>query len=212
MKHRKGLSWIVIGVFLFSGCSQYNELIKMNERQRATIQSLTSEVDRLNRDIDQLSESQQGLQSTKAELERQLQDQIQSGDLGVEMKGRGLVVTILNNILFDSGKAEIKASAANTLMTVGKEINQVADEQVIYVEGHTDSDPIRHAKFKSNWELSTTRATEVVHFLVNKAGVSPKRVVASGYGEFRPTASNATQEGKAKNRRVEIIISPESKT
>ena len=207
MKINQILGITLLSLFL-SGCSQYSELVKMNERQRATIQSLTMEMDRLNQELDQMSETRTGLEATQRELERKLQEQIQSGNLDIQMQGRGLVVTILNKILFDSGKAEVKTTAATTLQTLGSEINQLDKSQIVYVEGHTDSDPIKHSKFKSNWELSTTRATEVIHHLIDKVGVSPDRLAAAGYGEYRPVASNATAGGKAKNRRVEIIISP----
>jgi len=195
-------------LLLFSGCTQYNELVKMNERQRATIQSLTMEIDRLNQDLDQVSQAQTGLEKTKEDLERQLQEQIKSGDLDIEMRNRGLVVTILNNILFDSGKSVLKNTAKQTLSTIGNEINRLDDRQIVYVEGHTDSDPIKRSNFRSNWELSTARATEVIHYLMEGVKVSPKRLAAVGYGEHRPVATNKTAQGKGKNRRVEIIISP----
>ena len=79
---------------------------------------------------------------------------------------------------------------------------------MIYVEGHTDNDPIRHSGWKSNWELSTARSTEVIHYLAEQANVEPQRLVAAGYSEFHPVAVNDNPAGKQKNRRVDIIISP----
>ena len=171
-------------------------------------QTLTNEINRLNQDVNSLSQSTSSLSQTKEDLERRLKDQINSGDLAIQMQGRGLVVTIANNILFDSGKTEVRSSAASTLNTLGDEINKLEASQVVFVEGHTDNDPIKHSNFKSNWELSTTRATEVIHYLVSNVGVDPSQLAASGFGEYRPVASNDTRQGKAKNRRVEIIISP----
>ena len=76
------------------------------------------------------------------------------------------------------------------------------------MEGHTDNEPIKYSGWKSNWELSTARATSVLHYLVDDKGVNPKLVKAVGYGEFRPVAANDTPEGRQLNRRVEIVIQP----
>ncbi|MFC1809187.1 flagellar motor protein MotB [Candidatus Omnitrophota bacterium] len=194
--------------FLFVGCAQNRELIKSNARQRALIQSLSSEVERLQQELDKVSEMGAGLEQTKLELEEKLKAQVQQGDLAVTLDDRGVVVTILNKILFESGKTDIKESAKETLSLLSSSIRNLAEGQVVYIEGHTDSDPILKSGFKSNWELSTARATEVIHYVVDNFNVDPQMLVASGYGEFRAVASNATVEGKAKNRRVEVIISP----
>ena len=124
------------------------------------------------------------------------------------MEDRGLVVTVLDQILFDPGKTTLKSKAKETLSKVADILKKNVQDNIVYVEGHTDSDPIKHSGFKSNWELSTTRATEVVHFFVDEQKVTPERLVACGYGEYHPVASNKTAAGKVQNRRVEIVISP----
>ena len=78
----------------------------------------------------------------------------------------------------------------------------------IGIEGYTDDVPIKHSGWKSNWELSTARSLSVLHFLVNEKGISPERLSAIGFGEYRPVASNDTKEGRKLNRRVEIVIQP----
>jgi chemotaxis protein MotB len=86
-------------------------------------------------------------------------------------------------------------------------LKEVADRD-IGIEGHTDNQPIKYSGWKSNWELSMARATSVLHYLVDKKGLAPQRVAATGYGEYRPVATNDTEEGRRLNRRVEIVILP----
>jgi chemotaxis protein MotB len=81
-------------------------------------------------------------------------------------------------------------------------------ENQIGIEGHTDNEPIKYSGWKSNWELSTARALSVLHYLIDEKGISPYRISAIGYGEYRPVTSNNTKEGRQLNRRVEIVILP----
>ena len=124
-----------------------------------------------------------------------------------EEKGK-LVITMLDKILFDSGRADIKKMARPVLAKLGKILKEYDDREVL-IKGHTDSDPISTLIFPSNWELSAHRATTVLRYFVKRHHISPKRISAAGYGEFRPVASNATIGGKAKNRRVEVILLPQ---
>jgi chemotaxis protein MotB len=118
---------------------------------------------------------------------------------------RGLVVRVLtDNLLFDSGSATLKPGADQLLDEVGQLLN-LDKSHPITVEGHTDNQPISNAQFPSNWELSTTRATNVVRFLISR-GVSAYRLGAVGYADLHPIASNATAAGRAQNRRVEIVL------
>ena len=118
---------------------------------------------------------------------------------------RGLVVRVLtDNLLFDSGSATLQPGADQLLDEVGQLLN-LDKSHPITVEGHTDNQPIANAQFPSNWELSTTRATNVVRFLISQ-GVSAYRLGAVGYADLHPIASNATAAGRAQNRRVEIVL------
>lgn len=121
-----------------------------------------------------------------------------------EITERGLTIHVKDYALFESGKANLKPEAKAVLEAVVDEIGPVGNHVVI--EGHTDNVPINTAKFPSNWELSTARATNVVRFLVEKKDYMPERISARGFGEFRPVSSNASAEGRAMNRRVDIVI------
>lgn len=117
---------------------------------------------------------------------------------------RGLVVSLKEAGFFDSGSSKLKSNSTQTLRSIADALNQYSNR--FRVEGHTDSVPIRSAEFRSNWELSTARATNVVHFLIDSADFSPTSLSAVGYGEFQPITDNATPEQRAKNRRVDIVV------
>lgn len=191
-----------------AGCSKNKDLERVNSEQASTIKGLNHEIKRLNEELDQLLRSREDLQKAKEDLEKKLKDELASGNLSLSMQDRGLVVTVLDRVLFDSGKAELKESSKMTLKKVGEILDQKVGKNMIYVEGHTDNIPIRLSAWRSNWELSTARATEVIHFFVDQEGLDPRRLAATGYGEFHPVAENESAEGRLKNRRVEIVISP----
>lgn len=117
---------------------------------------------------------------------------------------RGLVISLKEAGFFDSGSAKLKHESIATLRGIAEGLQQYANR--FRVEGHTDSVPTRSSEFRSNWELSTARATNVIHFLVESAGFSPNVLSAVGYGEFQPLVANDTQEQRAKNRRVDIVV------
>lgn len=125
--------------------------------------------------------------------------------VGFRQESRGLVVTVVTDqLLFQSGSAEIQPEGADILAQVAAAVRGLPNQ--IAIEGHTDPAPIATAQFPSNWELSTARASSVLRFLVDVAGLDPGRLTASGYADTRPIADNATPEGRAKNRRVEIVV------
>lgn len=127
------------------------------------------------------------------------------GTLELRQEARGLVVTIVaDNVLFEPGSSSIRAEGREILGQVGKVVNSVPND--VIVEGHTDSVPISTYRFRSNWELSTSRATGVLQYLVNDSGLDPRRISASGYADQKPIDTNETAEGRARNRRVEITI------
>ncbi|MFH1892438.1 MAG: flagellar motor protein MotB [Candidatus Zixiibacteriota bacterium] len=131
-------------------------------------------------------------------------DQIPADAISTEVGERGLTIHIKDRALFESGKADLKEIAREVLSAVANEIGNIGNH--ICVEGHTDNMPINTSAFPSNWELSTARATNVVRFLVEDNGLSPERISARGFGEFRPVASNASDKGRNLNRRVDIVI------
>ncbi|MER2175167.1 MAG: flagellar motor protein MotB [Carnobacterium sp.] len=122
----------------------------------------------------------------------------------VEYDQDGIYVNIQESILFGSGSAIIADSGKNTLNNLGELIQQFDNEVVI--EGYTDNVPMHNANFSSNWELSTSRALSVLRYLSEERKVDPTRLSAKGYGEYHPTVPNDSEENKAKNRRVNIVI------
>jgi chemotaxis protein MotB len=148
------------------------------------------------------------VQSTYDELVGKLEQEIERGEVRIsELKGK-LTVNVVDKILFDSGKAELKPAGVKVLQQIGDILNSAVDKN-IQVEGHTDNVPISGSlttKYPSNWELSTARATTVLHFLQDRVGVSGERLSAVGYGEYQPISSNATAEGRAENRRIQIVL------
>ncbi len=210
MGDTRRLALLLVGAcaVLAAGCARNKDMEALNRRQATTIVSLNNEIARLNDELDAMSQSKEGLAAAKAELEKKFRDELAGGDIKLAMTDRGVVLTVLDRVLFDAGKAEIKTSAQDTLQKIVDTLGRTARGNRIFVEGHTDSDPIRVSGWKSNWELSTTRATEVIHYFED-LGLDPAQLAASGYGEFNPVTDNTTSEGKEENRRVEIVITPQ---
>jgi len=156
--------------------------------------------------ISQLKSKLTDLERAKAELESRLRSEIDDKEVNVEMSDKGLVITFVSEVLFDSGKADLLENSFSKLDKVASVLKTTVSDLDVGIEGHTDNVPIKHSGWKSNWELSSARALSVLHYLEDKEGISPKRLSATGYGEFRPISSNTTKTGKQKNRRVEIVI------
>ncbi len=153
------------------------------------------------------------LKATTDSLEEKLKAEIQKGEIRVSQVEGRIKVDLVDKVLFDSGKAELSARGAEVLSRVANVLSRVEDRR-IQVSGHTDDAPIVNElknQYPSNWELSAARAVNVVRHLAEKGGVSPKRLVAAGHGEFEPVASNASPRGRAQNRRIEILLIPELK-
>lgn len=137
---------------------------------------------------------------------KRFQDMIKSGAIKVAVRDGRLVVELSEKILFDSGRAKLKKDGEKALSAVTAILKQVTDRN-FQVAGHTDNVAIRTRRFRSNWELSTARAVNVVKFM-QEEGLDPKRLSAAGYGQNSPVASNDTPEGRAQNRRIEIVLQP----
>jgi chemotaxis protein MotB len=134
-----------------------------------------------------------------------LKKMVDAGTIKVGFRDGRLVVQLDDAILFDSGRAELKQGGQDALAELVVSLKEVNRDWI--VAGHTDNVPIKTAKFSSNWQLSTARAIEVVNYMV-RAGMPAKTVGAAGYAEFDPVADNSTAEGRAQNRRIEIIMMP----
>ena len=203
---------LVLASLAFSGCS-----VTFQMRHRSDVEkigSLGNEIESLNVRLSQLQEEKEDelseLEKAKQLLEEKLKQEIDDKSVRLEMAEKGLAIIFLTEVLFDSGKTDIKQEAFPSLDKIAGVLKDNVEDRNIGIEGHTDNDPIKHSKWKSNWELSTSRATSVLHYLVDTKGINPKRVAAIGYGEYRPVASNDTNSGKRQNRRVEIVILPKN--
>ena len=150
------------------------------------------------------------LHSTQDELQGELKEEIASHQVQVQRIQDQLKVDMVDEVLFDSGEADLKPAGVAVLKKVGTVLKKATNRR-IEVQGHTDNNPIRGAltkKFATNWELSTARAINVARFLQDEAGVAPAMLSAAGYSEYRPKASNDTEEGRRQNRRIEIVLGP----
>lgn len=130
-----------------------------------------------------------------------------SDELGVEMKNGKIYVSMSDKLLFKSAQATIEDKGKDAIIKLADVLNKNFDIDVA-IEGHTDSLPIKNSVYKDNWDLSVARSTNIVRMLTDELKVDPKRVTASGKGEFLPVATNSTPEGRAKNRRTEIVLTP----
>jgi chemotaxis protein MotB len=212
-----------------------NDIKRLNEENadlQNEIKRLNGENADLQNEIKRLNEENAGLRQEAEALERQrekevdemkgtyenlledMKSEIEKGKITItQLKGK-LRVNMLDEILFDSGKTNIKPEGLEVLDRVGKILFDVKDRS-INIEGHTDNVPIGaelSKKYPTNWELSAARATNVARYLQEKVGIAPELLSATGYGEYHPVSSNDTPEGKAKNRRIEIILVPQEIT
>ena len=147
-----------------------------------------------------LDEASQKLADTIEQAMSELMDQ---GLIEVRRDRRWIEVEIKSSILFDSGNAELSPQATPVLRQLAETLTPL--HNIIHVEGFTDNVPINNFEYRSNWELSAARAASVVH-LFTRLGIDPERMAAIGYGEYRPVDSNDTPEGRARNRRVVLVI------
>jgi chemotaxis protein MotB len=173
-------------------------------------EALTTARDHLAKSVEEKSSELATLKGTADALKEKMKDEIAKGDIQLTEDGGKLRVGLVDKILFDSGEASISKRGEGVLERVGTVLAGIEDRH-IQVSGHTDNTPISDklkAQFPTNWELSVARATNVVRFLQDKAKVPPERLVASGYGEYDPIASNRHSAGRAKNRRIELLLTP----
>jgi chemotaxis protein MotB len=206
-----------------------NKLLKQdNTNLSQDIETLKVNVGNLQDQVMALEKKNEALQDKANALERQrkeeilamkgtyesllenMESEIEKGKITItQLKGK-LKVNMLDEILFDSGKTSIKPQGFEVLERVGKILSDVKDRNIT-IEGHTDNVPIGPdlgKKYPTNWELSAARATTVARYLQEKIGINPGVLSATGYGEYQPIASNETKEGKARNRRIEIVLIP----
>ncbi len=179
------------------------------EELEGTRENLQSSLNETQRALEELRarerQAQARLQTFRNMLER-FRSMIESGRLRVRIVRGRMVVELPEGILFDSGRAELKDEGETTLAEVAQVLRDIPNRQ-FQIAGHTDNVPIRSRRYPSNWELSTARAVTVSKFLLEQ-GVDTGRLSAAGYAETQPVSSNDTPEGRAQNRRIEIVLMP----
>jgi chemotaxis protein MotB len=148
--------------------------------------------------------SETNLSTLQAELQQALQHEINLHMVALHRESEGLVISLREFGFFDSGSAALKVSAQPALDRIASLL--AVRSCRIRIEGHTDNVPIHNSQLASNWELSTARATELVRLLIQRYRFSPERLSAAGYAEYHPIASNDTRQGRAQNRRVDLVI------
>jgi chemotaxis protein MotB len=209
---------------------QRDDLQKRIDAANATIADLKGRLQKLGQDVEGLSGERTQLQGSLAntqaqlaELQKQkaaaearaatfrtlvekLRSMVDSGKIKVTIRNGRMLLALPNDVLFDSGKTALKPEGKDAIGKVAQVLATIEDRHFL-VGGHTDNVPIKNAKFPSNWELSTARAVEVTKLLIS-GGMKPQVLGAAGYADADPVASNDTPEGKAQNRRIEIVLEP----
>ena len=196
---------------LFVGCAELKSLreerVVMNQR----IEELQSERDDLDSRYNLSEQEKAELIEERDRLEnarRSMEERLQGSGASVRIKEGKISVMLPSSILFNSGQTKLKKEAKNSLTKVCNVLKKDFPNATIRIEGHTDSDPLKRTKnvYKSNWELSALRASNVLHYLVDSCRLDPKKLYIAGFGKHQPVASNKSKGGKKKNRRVEIVI------
>jgi chemotaxis protein MotB len=200
---------------------KYNELsgAKLSEAEQFNL-ALKQKTEELNYKERLLKEREQALNELRDVIARQdsitkrLNDVIRnallgfnSDELSVEVKNGKVYVSMSDKLLFKSGSAAVEAKGKEAIKVLAGVLDKNRDIDIL-IEGHTDNVPIKTAVYRDNWDLSVARATSIVRILTEEYKIEPIRLTASGKGEFSPRATNETPEGRALNRRTEIILSP----
>jgi len=197
---------------LLPGCTNWEKKYQALSVEHENLKGL---LDRERSEKGQLADRISQDQMTIEELQRQIEESSKTPadvtgfgegyDVAFDPSAGTITVTLPNAILFDSGKATLKKATSTELDHIRSVLRDKYPGKQIDVVGHTDTDPIKKSKWKDNWELSAQRALSVLRYLV-KRGISEKDIQAVGCGESQPIASNSTTSGKARNRRVEIVV------
>lgn len=190
------------------------ELASRDKESRA----LQEELEKLKRDLDirekrvnELERKIRAKDSALLALKKQLSESLigfENKGITVEQKNGKVYVSMESKLLFQSGRTEVDEEGRKALLQIAGALNKNTGFD-IFIEGHTDNVPIKTARFEDNWDLSVLRSTSVLRILINEGKVNPVRIVPAGRGEFSPVAGNEEEAGRQKNRRIELILSPD---
>jgi chemotaxis protein MotB len=186
-----------------------DELNKLLQGTAADKEKLDKLLQATNTQLEELGRQKAAAEARAATykaLTDRLRSMIDAGRLSVRIRKGRMLISLPNDVLFDSGSAALKRAGQDAIGQVAQALAGFSDRQFL-VAGHTDDKPIRSARFPSNWELSTERAVMVTRFLISK-GMKPDALGAVGYGEFDPAVLNDSDEHRAQNRRIEIQLQP----
>jgi chemotaxis protein MotB len=224
--------WVLFGLALVAGAAVALWLLYRLDRALSDTAAANSAAQDARAQVDQARSDRVGLEmrAEKAEAEKaaqeaelaklrgemgELQDkmkaEIEKGDVRLSEAGGKIKVDVVNEILFDVGEASVSKQGEQVLARVGAVLAKMEDKQ-IQVSGHTDDSPISvrlKDRYPTNWELSSARAITVVRFLQDRAGVPGRRLVAAAHSMYEPLAPNKTEQGRARNRRIEILLTPD---
>jgi len=201
-----------LSLIALSACvssSKYDEAVTEMENMRKSLGDTQEELTASQAEIATLRKIEAETKRRNeiyAEFVNKLQSMIDGGQLTVSIDAGRIVINLPDNVLFNSGSANLNLEGRQAITQVGEVLSQFSDRR-FQIEGHTDNVPIKSARYPSNWELSTARALSVVH-LMTEIGVKPENISAAGFGEYRPRADNENDEGKQLNRRIEIVMLP----
>lgn len=190
-----------------SQADQYSKTLKEKSDELSKKEQLLAEREKSLKELQQTIAKKDSITNRLNEILRNALLGFNSDELSVEIKNGKVYVSMSDKLLFKSGSAAVESKGIEALKVLSDVLNKNTDIDIL-VEGHTDSIPIKTVQFKDNWDLSVIRATSIVRTLTEDYKVSSTRVTASGRGDNFPKAENSTSEGRAKNRRTEIILSP----
>ncbi|MCF6147956.1 MAG: OmpA family protein [Candidatus Kuenenia sp.] len=204
---------VVRGICLFgmvgmlavgTGCAELKQLRVENQQLSNSLASLQQENANLSATASRYESELNRLENSR----RALESKLEGTGASTRIKDGSVSIVLPDSILFDPGQAKLRTQSKATLQKIAGILKTDIANEMVRIEGHTDSDPIQKQKDKypSNWELSTARASTVLHYMVDECGVSPTRIYISGFGQHQPVADNKTKAGKAQNRRVEFVI------
>lgn len=155
-----------------------------------------------------LADKDKTIDDLKREIDQLKKDLANRPEVKVDESKGKIRFTILNEVLFDSGKDKLKPEGKQVIDAVADIVKQRYADREVNVEGHTDADPIKVSGWKTNWELSAARSLAVVHYLIGNGKVAPEKMSGQAFSQYRSIASNETPEGKAQNRRAVIVVMP----
>ena len=209
---KQNIAIMILSVLLAASIIAILSFSASNKNVKQSLQACEKNLSEQNQKVAEITEAQiKQMKSTHDKLVIDLKDQIQKQEVTIKESQESLSLNFVDRILFEFGKADLTPEGEKILKKVGEALKNIKGKK-IRVTGHTDNVPIHPdyvRKFPSNWELSAARAASVVRYFQEKPGLDPKDLEAVGRSFYHPEASNDTKEGRARNRRVEILIAPQ---